>query len=295
MFSDSDSDDIDDSDPIFETKPGRGTNVASAVPSVFLADAITAAEHALDGTFNGHPPTLEFLALEDESLTSHTLSRLRMRQMPGRRLSLTAELLSGTDFVTKASYLVLPIQEILTQGFQTIVDPQDPLASTPNGWQSDGTTNTTTMVGNNAISFKGAQTATTTESVAGLISNYPQNAGTAPTTTADVDGARVNAFYIVNTLREFSYRYVFTEAAFNFHNNNFGNGGLGNDRVTISVQTSAGVDNAYFSTPPDGQSGVMRVFQWDIINAGFHDSVLHGLCARQTTSLADRLVHNPIR
>ncbi|KAF7333887.1 hypothetical protein MSAN_02401300 [Mycena sanguinolenta] len=200
MFSDSDSDDIDDSDPIFETKPGRGTNVASAVPSVFLADAITAAEHALDGTFNGHPPTLEFLALEDGSLTSHTLSRLRMRQMPGRRLSLTAELLSGTDFVTKASYLVLPIQEILTQGFQTIVDPQDPLASTPNGWQSDGTTNTTTMVGNNAISFKGAQTATTTESVAGLISNYPQNAGTAPTTTADVDGARVNAFYIVNTL-----------------------------------------------------------------------------------------------
>ncbi|KAF7333237.1 Extracellular metalloproteinase [Mycena sanguinolenta] len=110
-------DDIDGSDPIFETIPGRGTNVASPVPTVFLADAITAAEQALDGTFNGHPPTLEFLALEDGSLASHT--------------------------------------------------------------------------------------------------------------------------------------YGFTEAAFNLQNNNFGNGGLGNDRVTISVQNSAGVDNADFSTPPE--------------------------------------------
>jgi hypothetical protein len=30
--------------------------------------------------------------------------------------------------------------------------------------------------------------------------NYPQNAATAPTTTANVDGAKVNAFYILNTI-----------------------------------------------------------------------------------------------
>ncbi|KAJ7720679.1 hypothetical protein B0H14DRAFT_3625527 [Mycena olivaceomarginata] len=62
--------------------------------------------------------------------------------------------------------------------------------------------------GNNAISFKGAQTATTAQSAAGLVFNYPQSATTAPTTTANIN-ARVNAFHIVNS-------YGFTEAAFNF-------------------------------------------------------------------------------
>jgi extracellular elastinolytic metalloproteinase len=44
---------------------------------------------------------------------------------------------------------------------------------------------------------------------------------------------------------------VLFQAAFNFQNNNFGKGGLGNDRVTISVQSTAGVNNADFSTPPE--------------------------------------------
>jgi hypothetical protein len=88
--------------------------------------------------------------------------------------------------------------------------------------------------GNNAISFKGAQTATTAQSAAGLVFNFPQSATTAPTTTANVDAARVNAFYIVNSIHDLSYLtsvslsppslldfppflgYGFTEAAFNF-------------------------------------------------------------------------------
>ena len=45
--------------------------------------------------------------------------------------------------------------------------------------------------------------------------------------------------------------YGFTESAFNFQTNNNGKGGVGNDRVTISVQNSAGTDNADFSTPAE--------------------------------------------
>lgn len=41
------------------------------------------------------------------------------------------------------------------------------------------------------------------------------------------------------------------QATFNFQQNNFGKGGVGNDRVTASVQDSAGVDNADFATPPE--------------------------------------------
>ncbi|KAJ7697311.1 hypothetical protein B0H14DRAFT_3905024 [Mycena olivaceomarginata] len=75
-----------------------------------------------------------------------------------------------------------------------------------------------TTAGNNTISFKGAQIAVTTQSAPGLevLVNYPQNAATAPTTTANVDGAKVNAFYILNTIHVLSYRYGFTEAAFYF-------------------------------------------------------------------------------
>ncbi|KAJ7155333.1 Fungalysin metallopeptidase-domain-containing protein [Mycena filopes] len=246
------------------------TNASPSTPSVSLEDAIATAEETLDGTFNDHPPTLEFLALEDGSLRLTHVVQIQNADTAAWVEAFvdahTNEVLSVTDFVTKASYLVLPItKEVLTQGFQTLVDPQDTVAS-PDGWHSDGTTTTTTTAGNNAISFKGAQTATTAQSAAGLVFNYPQSATTAPTTTANVNAARVNAFYIVNTIHDLSYRYGFTEAAFNFQNNNFGKGGAGNDRVTISVQNSAGIDNADFSTPPDGQSGAMRMFLWDLTN-----------------------------
>ncbi|KAJ7448108.1 Fungalysin metallopeptidase-domain-containing protein [Mycena latifolia] len=184
----------------------------------------------------------------------------------------------------RAQYLVLPIQEeILTQGFETLVDPQDPLAryavpaknlsTEVNVAPMGGTQMATlapplrrTLLGNNAIAFKGTQTNVTNMSAPGLVFDYPADATAAPTTQGNVDAARVNAFYIVNTIHDLSYRYGFTEAAFNLQNNNFGKGGVGNDRVTISVQSTAGVDNADFSTPPDGQSGAMRMFLWDFTN-----------------------------
>ena len=64
----------------------------------------------------------------------------------------------------------------------------------------------------------------------------------------------------------FSIRYGFTEKSSNFQTNNFGKGGKGNDRITVSVQDKAGMDNADFATPPDGQSGHMRMFLWDYTN-----------------------------
>ncbi|KAJ7452329.1 Fungalysin metallopeptidase-domain-containing protein [Mycena latifolia] len=248
----------------------KPSSVAPSIPTIPLEDAISAAEAALEGTFNGHAATLEFLAREDGSLV---LTRVMQIQNEETGVWVEAfvdahsgELLSITDFVTKAQYLVLPIQEeILTQGFETLVDPQDPLGA-PDGWHSDGNTSTTTTAGNNAIAFKGTQPNVTNESAPGLVFDYPADATAAPTTQGNVDAARVNAFYIVNTIHDLSYRYGFTEAAFNFQNNNFGKGGVGNDRVTISVQSTAGVDNADFSTPPDGQSGAMRMFLWDFTN-----------------------------
>ncbi|TCD67860.1 hypothetical protein EIP91_011857 [Steccherinum ochraceum] len=246
----------------FVVKP---KSVASSTPSITLDQAITTAENALSGKFNEHPPTIEFVAKQDGSMVLTHVVQIQNDET-GAWLEAFVDAHSGdlvtvTDFVTKASYRVLPIQkEVLTEGFEVLTDPQDTTAS-PDGWHSDGTTTTTTTAGNNAISFKGAQTATATESSPGLNFIFTQDPSQAPTVQVNLDAARTNAFYIVNTIHDVSYKY-----AFNFQNNNFGKGGNGNDRVTISVQDSAGIDNADFATPADGQSGRMRMFLWDFTN-----------------------------
>lgn len=43
------------------------------------------------------------------------------------------------------------------------------------------------------------------------------------------------------------YKYGFTEAAFNFQDNNFGKGGVGGDPVEMEVQNGEDTDNADFA------------------------------------------------
>ncbi|KDR76559.1 hypothetical protein GALMADRAFT_246955 [Galerina marginata CBS 339.88] len=248
----------------------KPTTIASSNPTVAVQDAIAAAEKSLGGKYNDHPTTLEYVAKADNTAVLTHVVQVQNEDTGAWAEAFidahTGELVTITDFVTKASYRVLPLQkEVLTQGFEVLTDPQDSVAS-PQGWHSTGTTSTTTTAGNNAVAFKGSQTSVTSQSSAGLNFIYTQNPASAPTTTDNLNAARVNAFYLVNSIHDLSYRYGFTEAAFNFQSNNFGKGGAGNDRVTISVQSSAGTDNADFSTPPDGQSGAMRMFLWDITN-----------------------------
>ncbi|KAJ3500943.1 hypothetical protein NMY22_g19092 [Coprinellus aureogranulatus] len=114
--------------------------------------------------------------------------------------------------------------------------------------------------GNNLIAYKGNSNNLTQQSSAGQVFDYTYNTALAP--SSNVDAARTNAFYVGNSVHDIAYRYGFTEAAFNFQNDNFGKGGAGNDRVTISVQDSSGTNNANFATPPDGQSGSCRMYIW---------------------------------
>ncbi|PFH46766.1 hypothetical protein AMATHDRAFT_153918 [Amanita thiersii Skay4041] len=244
----------------FGTSFVKPNKIASSSPTVLLEDAITSAEQTLDGKFNGHPTSLEFLALEDGSAALTHVIQIENDQTGAWFEAFvdahSAKVLSVTDFVTDATFRVLPInEELLTQGFQDLADPQD-LSASPIGWLS------TPSSGNNAISFKGDVSQTTTPSSSPDDFIYVQDPNQEPTVQINVDAARTNTFYIVNSVHDFTYKYGFTEAAFNFQQDNFGKGGLGNDRVTISVQDSAGTNNADFATPPDGQSGRMRMFLW---------------------------------
>ncbi|KAF8970317.1 Fungalysin metallopeptidase-domain-containing protein [Flammula alnicola] len=262
-------------------------SIASSTPSITVDQAIATAESAIGGKFNDFPPSIEFFVKPDNTVVLTHVVQIR-NEAAGIWVEAFVdahanELVSIVDFVTKASYRVLPIQEeILTDGFQTLTNPQDPLAS-PFGWHSTGGANSTTTAGNNAVAFKGSQTAVTTQSSTGLNFIFTQNPAVAPTTQVNLDAARTNAFYIVNSIHDLTYRYGFTEAAFNFQTNNNGLGGKANDRVTISVQDSAGTDNADFSTPADGTSGAMRMFLWDLTSPGRDGALENDIVSHEMT------------
>lgn len=84
--------------------------------------------------------------------------------------------------------------------------------------------------------------------------------GDEPATADAGRGAVIQQFYIMNLYHDELYRLGFTESARNFQNNNFGRGGLGGDRVSAEGQDSASVNNANFSTLPDGQRPKMQMF-----------------------------------
>ncbi|KAL1947182.1 hypothetical protein VTO73DRAFT_14143 [Trametes versicolor] len=255
----------------------NSTSVPSTTPSVSLEDAISTVESQLSGKFNEHPATLEFVAKKDGSLALTHVVQIQNDDTGAWYQAFvdahSGEIVQLTDFVAKASYLVLPItKEVPTDGFEVVTDPQN-IAASPAGWHSDGTTTTTVTAGNNVVTFKGLQANTTTESSAVLNFISQQDPTQAPTAQVNIDAARTNAFYIVNIVHDISYIYGFKEPSFNFQSNNFGKGGAGNDRVTVSVQDAAGVNNADFATPPDGQSGRMRMFLWTLTNP-FRDGAL---------------------
>jgi cysteine-rich repeat protein len=72
--------------------------------------------------------------------------------------------------------------------------------------------------------------------------------------------AITNLFYWNNALHDILYQYGFDEAAGNFQENNYGNGGLGSDPVQADAQDGSDINNAQFGTPPDGQDPRMEMF-----------------------------------
>lgn len=75
-------------------------------------------------------------------------------------------------------------------------------------------------------------------------------------------GAVTQMFYVMNRYHDELYKRGWVESSFNFQHNNFGRGGLGNDRVSSEGQDSSGVNNANFSTPADGSRPRMQMYLW---------------------------------
>ena len=118
-----------------------------------------------------------------------------------------------------------------TDGRTFEVNPADPTAS-PLGWHDDGTVQYTITRGNNvhaAVDLappNGADLGGEADGGAGLVFDFGFGAGTQD--PADyIPAAVTNLFYWNNIIHDVMYQYGFDEAAGNFQNDNFGNGGNG--------------------------------------------------------------------
>ncbi|KAJ8087544.1 hypothetical protein PM082_006375 [Marasmius tenuissimus] len=236
------------------------SKATNSTPTVDVNSVIPKVEQALDGKRNSIPPTVEYVALQDGSVALVHVFQVQ-NDAAGTWYAAhvdahSGELLSVTDFVSHATYKVLPVTKTsIAEGLETVVDPED-LSSSPLGWHTSSGT-----LGNNGEAYK--IPGTSGPSSDNLIFNHTYDPTLNPTEGDNTNAALINAFYVMNSYHDTLYHYGFTEAGFNFQYDNFGKGGLDGDGVDVSVQDPSGMNNAKFSTPPDGQIPICRMFIWD--------------------------------
>ncbi len=78
----------------------------------------------------------------------------------------------------------------------------------------------------------------------------------------NLQASLVGMFFHVNWLHDRWYEAGFDEASGNAQKNNFGRGGVGGDPVLAEGNDFSGTDNANMSTPADGSSPIMQMYEF---------------------------------
>jgi hypothetical protein len=139
--------------------------------------------------------------------------------------------------------------------------------ASPNGWINDGTNVITS--GNNVSAYldvnaDGHADIPPPQGTTNRVFNFPLDLTQDPSSNGSA--SVVNLFYWNNWMHDKLYDLGFTESAGNFQVNNFGRGGTGGDPVYAEGQEGYNtannyyLDNASFSTPPDGSPGIMELY-----------------------------------
>ena len=165
----------------------------------------------------------------------------------------------------------LPVESPAYGNRSLITDPQEPIAS-PYGWHDTngalGAEYTITR-GNNVYAYEDRSDANSPgyspDGGGSLNFDFPMDLSKQP--LQNQDAVITNLFYVNNMMHDILYQYGFTEAAGNFQQNNYGKGGSDQDHVYAEAQDGGGKDNANFSTPSDGQSGIMQMYLWSSAGA----------------------------
>ncbi|KAI8056202.1 Fungalysin metallopeptidase-domain-containing protein [Syncephalis plumigaleata] len=176
------------------------------------------------------------------------------------------KVLALNDWTSSATYNVLKLSDKRpdTSARTLVTNPQDRIAS-PKGWHYLNGTETNTTEGNNAHALIPSYRPTTTPkfqpNATNHVFDFPLDLTKDPGTYKAA--AVTNLFYITNMMHDIFYRYGFDEVAGNFQQDNFGKGGAGNDSVIAYAQDPDDMNNARFTTLPDGEHGEMYMFIWD--------------------------------
>lgn len=242
---------------------------ASAKPKITVDSAVASATKLLSGSATGRESSLKYYALEDDTLALTHAVELKLKNDHTVRAFVDAasgDVRGMFDFTSNLSYRVSPINsQDPSKDFELLVNPEDFEAS-PLGWTNFDGQETGQLLGNNAVAFvDDPNTGVGSESSADAF-DFNVNLNQDPTLAANLNASRTNAFFVTNTIHDITYRYGFTESAFNFQQDNGNNGGVGGDLVLVSVQDKSGTDNAQFTTLEDGQQGVMQMFLFESTN-----------------------------
>jgi len=196
-----------------------------------------------------------------------------------------------------ASYRVyaMPI-ESPNYGSRTLVSNPENLTASPFGWHDtngDDTPEFTNTRGNNVDAYDDDNANNNPDGKyafspgGNLIFDFPLN-----TTYSGGDqsenAAITNLFYWTNIIHDVTYQYGFDEASGNFQQNNYGNGGLGNDPVNAEAQDGSGTCNANFATPGDGSRPRMQMYVCNSRDGDLDNMVIiheygHGISNRLST------------
>lgn len=176
---------------------------------------------------------------------------------------------------SSASYRVfgLPFESPTAPGavHALAVDPAHPVAS-PFGWHDTSGTpapDFTITRGNNVHAYLDTNNSNSPDpgsepdGGAGLVFDFAFNPAQGPIAGTNPQASVVNLFYWNNVTHDLLYVHGFDEPSGNFQVNNYGRGGLGGDDVRAEGQDGGGINNANFSTPPDGNRPRMQMYNWN--------------------------------
>ncbi|MCX7548449.1 T9SS-dependent M36 family metallopeptidase [Xanthomarina sp. F1114] len=159
-----------------------------------------------------------------------------------------------------------PVEAPSFGGRTLLSSPSDDVAS-PYGWHDTngaaGAEYTITR-GNNVYAYEDTAATNTPgyspDGTASLNFDFPLNLEQEP--NGYQDASITNMFYVSNIMHDVWYRYGFDEVSGNFQQNNYGNGGIGNDAVQAQGQDGEATNNANFATPIDGYAPRMQMYLW---------------------------------
>ena len=166
----------------------------------------------------------------------------------------------------------------LTTPQQLVAGPGAGNAQSPSGWLA-GAQGSTHISGNNANTYLDVVSDNAADGDGTAITNgefvTAADLASTPASSANREVAVQNLFYLNNVIHDELYRFGFVEAVGNFQNDNFTNGGAGNDAVNAEAQDGSSTDNANFATPTDGQPPRMQMYLWT--GVGTHEVVVNSV------------------